>query len=328
DLVIEAVFENLALKQEIFAKLDGVVRPGTILATNTSTLDIDEIAAVTRRPQDIVGLHFFSPANVMPLLEIVQTGSSSPEVLMTALETARRIRKTGVVAKVCYGFIGNRMMDPYGREAERCVLEGATPEQVDGALESFGMAMGILAVYDMAGIDIGYKTREARRHLLPKDPSFYRPTAMLTERGWLGQKTGRGYYRYDGGKRTPDPEVVAMLAQEASRLKVPQRRPDAEEIVERCLYAMINEGALLLEQGIALRGSDIDVVYTSGYGFPRYRGGPMFYADSVGLKKIYQRILDFQRELDPQYWTPAPLLEKLALSGSSFAQWQATQTRI
>ena len=326
DLVIEAVFEDMALKQGIFARLDAVVRPGAILATNTSTLDIDEIAAVTRRPQDIVGLHFFSPANVMPLLEIVQTRDTSAEVLATALETARRIRKTGVVAKVCYGFIGNRMMDPYGREAERCLLEGATPEQVDGALEAFGMAMGILAVYDLAGIDIGYKTREARRHLLPQDPSFYRPTALLTERGWLGQKTGRGYYRYDGGKRTPDPEVVAMLAQEASRLGVPQRRPDAEEIVERCLYAMINEGAALLEQGVALRASDIDVVYTSGYGFPRYRGGPMFYADSVGLKKIYQRILDFQRELDPQYWTPAPLLEELALSGSSFAQWQASQT--
>jgi len=329
DLVIEAVFEDMALKQGIFAKLDAVVRPGTVLATNTSTLDIDEIAAVTRRPQDIVGLHFFSPANVMPLLEIVQTRDTSPEVLTTALETARRIRKTGVVAKVCYGFIGNRMMDPYGREAERCLLEGATPEQVDGALEAFGMAMGILAVYDLAGIDVGYNTREARRHLLPKDPSFYRPTALLTERGWLGQKTGRGYYRYDGpgGKRTPDAEVVEMLAQEASRLGVPQRRPGAEEVVERCLYAMINEGALLLEQGVALRASDIDVVYTSGYGFPRYRGGPMFYADSVGLKQIYQRLLEFRRELDPQYWTPAPLLERLALSGSSFAQWQAAQTR-
>ncbi len=329
DLVIEAVFEDMALKRDIFARLDAAVRPGAILATNTSTLDIDEIATVTHRPQDIVGLHFFSPANVMPLLEIVQTRSTSAEVLATALETAKRIRKTGVVAKVCYGFIGNRMMDPYGREAERCLLEGATPEQVDGALESFGMAMGILAVYDLAGIDIGYKTREARRHLLPKDPSFYRPTALLTERGWLGQKTGRGYYRYDGapGKRTPDAEVVAMLAQEASRLGVPQRRPGAAEIVERCLYAMINEGAALLEQGIALRASDIDVVYTSGYGFPRYRGGPMFYADSVGLEKIYQRILEFQRELDPQYWTPAPLLEKLALSGSSFAQWQAAQSR-
>jgi 3-hydroxyacyl-CoA dehydrogenase len=325
DLIIEAVFENMALKKEIFRKLDAVARPGAILGTNTSTLDIDEIAAETRRPQDVIGLHFFSPANVMQLLEIVQCAKTAPDVVMTALDIAKTIRKVGVVAKVCYGFIGNRMMDPYGREAERCVLEGATPEEVDGALEDFGMAMGILAVYDMAGIDIGHLTRVARAHLLPKDPTFYRPTALLTERGWLGQKTGRGYYRYDGAdrKRTPDPEAIAMFAEEAQRLGVPQRKPAKQEIQERCLYAMINEGALLLEEGIAIRASDIDIVYTSGYGFPRYRGGPMFYADTVGLKVIYDRILEFQKTLDPQYWQPAPLLEKLALAGSSFAQWQA-----
>ncbi|MCC6879534.1 MAG: 3-hydroxyacyl-CoA dehydrogenase, partial [Rhodocyclaceae bacterium] len=244
---------------------------------------------------------------------------------MTALDIAKTIKKVGVVAKVCYGFIGNRMMDPYGREAERCVLEGATPEEVDGALEDFGMAMGILAVYDMAGIDIGHLTRVARAHLLPKDPTFYRPTALLTERGWLGQKTGRGYYRYDGAdrKRTPDPEAIAMFAEEAKRLGVPQRKPSKQEIQERCLYAMINEGALLLEEGIAVRASDIDIVYASGYGFPRYRGGPMFYADTVGLKVIYDKIMEFQKTLDPQYWQPAPLLEKLARAGSSFAQWQA-----
>jgi 3-hydroxyacyl-CoA dehydrogenase len=325
DLIVEAVFENMALKQEIFAKLDAVARPGAILGTNTSTLDIDEIAAVTRRPQDVIGLHFFSPANVMRLLEIVQCAKTAPDVVMTALDIARTIKKVGVVAKVCYGFIGNRMMDPYGREAERCVMEGATPEDVDGALEDFGMAMGILAVYDMAGIDIGHLTRVARAHLLPKDPTFYRPTALLTERGWLGQKTGRGYYRYDSPdrKRTPDPEAIAMFAEEAQRLGVPQRKPSQQEIQERCLYAMINEGALLLEEGIALRASDIDIVYTSGYGFPRYRGGPMFYADTVGLKVIYDKIMEFQKTLDPQYWQPAPLLEKLARAGSSFAQWQA-----
>ncbi|CAG0929606.1 MAG: Fatty acid oxidation complex subunit alpha [Rhodocyclaceae bacterium] len=325
DLVIEAVFENMALKKEIFAKLDAVARPGAILGTNTSTLDIDEIAAVTKRPQDVIGLHFFSPANVMQLLEIVQCAKTAPDVVMTALDVAKTIRKVGVVAKVCYGFIGNRMMDPYGREAERCVLEGATPEEVDGALEDFGMAMGILAVYDMAGIDIGHLTRVERAHLLPKDPSFYRPTALLTERGWLGQKSGRGYYRYDGAerKRTPDPEAIAMFVEEAKRLGVPQRKPSKQEIQERCLYAMINEGALLLEEGIAIRASDIDIVYTSGYGFPRYRGGPMFYADTVGLKVIYDKILEFRKTLDPQYWQPAPLLEKLALAGSSFAQWQA-----
>lgn len=327
DLAIEAIFENLALKKEIFAKLDKVLRPGAIIGTNTSTLDIDEIAAVTKRPQDVVGLHFFSPANVMPLLEIVRTSDTAPEVIATALAIAKQIRKTGVVAKVCYGFIGNRMMDPYGREAEHCVLEGATPEQVDAALEEFGMAMGILAVYDMAGIDIGHLTRVERKHLLPDDPTFYRPSAILTELGWLGQKAGRGYYRYEGGKRTPDPEVVELLWAEGKRLDVPRRQPDKREIQERCLYAMINEGARLLEEGIALRAGDIDVVYTSGYGFPRYRGGPMFYADSVGLKVIYERILEFRRTLDPQYWTPAPLLEKLALAGSSFGEWQASQSR-
>ncbi len=329
DLIIEAVFENFALKKEIFAKLDAVAKPGAILGTNTSTLDIDLIAAVTRRPQDVIGLHFFSPANVMQLLEIVQAGKTAPDVVVTALEFAKRIKKTGVVAKVCYGFIGNRMMDPYAREAEHCLLEGATPEQVDGALEQWGMAMGIIAVFDMAGVDIGHLTRAERKHLLPKDPGFYRPTAMLTERGWLGQKTGRGYYRYDGAerKRTPDPEVVALLHEEGRRLNIEQRKPSAQEIQERCLYAMINEGALLLEEGITLRASDIDVVYTAGYGFPRYRGGPMFYADTVGLKAVYDKIIEFQKMLDPQYWQPAPLLKKLALAGSSFAQWQAEQSR-
>jgi len=328
DLVIEAVFENLALKKQIFTRLDAVARPGAVLGTNTSTLDIDEIAAVTRRPQDVIGLHFFSPANVMQLLEIVRAKATADDVLMTALDVAKAIRKTGVVAKVCYGFIGNRMMDPYGREAERCVMEGATPEQVDSALESFGMAMGILAVYDMAGIDVGYLTRKERAHLLPQDPTFYRPTALLYERGWLGQKSGRGYYRYDGAdrKRTPDPEAIAIFRAEAERLGVPQRQPSAEEIQQRCLYAMINEGARILEEGIALRASDIDIVYASGYGFPRYRGGPMFYADTVGLAVVLDKIREFQRTLDPQYWQPSPLLERLAREGKTFAQWQAEQS--
>lgn len=327
DLVIEAVFENMALKKEIFARLDAVAKPGAILGTNTSTLDIDHIAAVTQRPQDVIGLHFFSPANVMRLLEIVQCAKTAPDVVMTALDIAKTIRKVGVVAKVCYGFIGNRMMDPYGREAERCLMEGAAPEEVDAALEDFGMAMGILAVYDMAGIDIGHLTRVERAHLLPKDPSFYRPSAMLTERGWLGQKSGRGYYRYEGGKRTPDPEVVALIREEAARLGVPQRKPSRQEIQERCLYAMINEGARILEEGVACRASDIDIVYTAGYGFPGYRGGPMFYADTVGLKVIYDKIVEFGRTLDPQYWQPAPLLAQLARSGASFAQWQADQSK-
>lgn len=324
DAIIEAVFENMGLKKEIFARLDAIAKPGAMLATNTSALDIDEIAAVTRRPQDVIGLHFFSPANVMPLLEIVRCAKTAADAVVTALEIARRIKKTGVVAKVCYGFIGNRMMEPYGREAERCLLEGATPEQVDGALESFGLAMGFLAMYDMAGVDIGHLMRLERKDLLPDDPSFYRPSALLNERGWLGQKAGRGYYRYDNAerRRTPDPEVIEMLWQEGRRLNIPRRQPDAKEILDRCLCAMINEGASLLEEGIALRPSDIDVVYAAGYGFPRYRGGPMFHADTIGLKTIYERIREFGRTLDPQYWKPAPLLEKLALAGSSFGEWQ------
>jgi 3-hydroxyacyl-CoA dehydrogenase len=327
DLVIEAVFENMALKKEVFARLDAVVRPGAIVGTNTSTLDIDAIAAVTRRPQDVVGLHFFSPANVMPLLEIVTTRDTAPDTLVTALKVAERIRKTGVVAKVSYGFIGNRMMDPYGREAEHCLLEGAAPEEVDGALEEFGMAMGILAVYDLAGTDIGHLTRIERKHLLPDDPTFYRCSAILNEHGWLGQKTGRGFYRYDAGKRIADPEVVELLWTEGRRLNVAQRRPGKQEIVERCLYAMINEGARLLEEGIAYRASDVDVVYAAGYGFPRYRGGPMFYADTVGLDTICRRILEFRATLDARYWEPAPLLQRLASEGSSFTRWQAERAR-
>jgi 3-hydroxyacyl-CoA dehydrogenase len=325
DLIIEAVFENMALKKNIFRKLDQVAKVGAILGTNTSTLDIDEIGAVTSRPQDVVGLHFFSPAHVMPLLEIVQTKKTAPDVIATALDVARQIRKTGVVSQNSYGFIGNRMMDPYAREAEHCVLEGATPEEVDGALEDFGMAMGILAVFDLAGVEVGPSTRRERKHLLPKDPGFYRCSDLLVERGWLGQKTGRGYYRYDnpGHKRTPDPEANEMFWAEGQRLGVERRNPSRKEIQERCFFSMINEGALLLEEGVALRAGDIDVVYASGYGFPRYRGGPMFYADTVGLKVIHDRLLEFKRILDPQYWTPAPLIAKLAADGSTFAEWDA-----
>jgi 3-hydroxyacyl-CoA dehydrogenase len=325
DLIVEAVFEVMDLKKEIFSKLDEVAKTGAILATNTSTLDINVIGRATKRPQDVIGFHFFSPANVMRLLEIVRTEATGDDVLATALKIAATIRKVGVVSKVCYGFIGNRMMDPYGREAERCLLEGATPEEVDSALEGFGMAMGILAVFDMAGVDVGHLTRVAHANGFQHDPTFYRPSAMLTERGWLGQKAGRGYYRYDKGKRVVDPEVVKLLHDEAERLGVQSRKPSAEEICERCFYGMINEGARIIEEGIALRASDIDVVYTSGYGFPRHRGGPMFYADTIGLKKIYDRILEFQHTLGSQYWQPAPLLKKLAMTDSSFGQWQAEQ---
>jgi 3-hydroxyacyl-CoA dehydrogenase len=325
DLIIEAVFENMELKKKIFAELDRIAKPGVIFGTNTSTLDINTIAAATQRPQDVIGLHFFSPANVMPLLEIVQAEKTADDVLVTALKIAKKLRKVGVVAQVGYGFIGNRIMDPYGREAERCVLEGATPLEVDSSLEDFGMAMGILAVYDMAGVDVGHLTRVAHGNGFHNDPTYYRPSAILTERGWLGQKTGRGYYRYEDNKRVVEQEVIKLLHDEGVRLGVPQRKPNAEEIRERCLYAMINEGARVLEERIAFRASDIDVVYTSGYGFPRYRGGPMFYADTIGLNKIYDRILEFQRILEPRYWQPAALLEKLVKTRSSFGQWQAQQ---
>jgi 3-hydroxyacyl-CoA dehydrogenase len=206
------------------------------------------------------------------------------------------------------------------------LLEGATPAEVDGALEDFGMAMGILAVYDLAGTDVGHLTRAERKHLLPDDPTFYRASALLNERGWLGQKTGRGCDRYVGGERIADAEAIEMFRAEARRLGVPQRRPSQEEIVERCIYALINEGARVLEEGVAMRASDVDVVYTSGYGFPRYRGGPMFYADGVGLRHIYERIVEFRATLDPRYWQPAPLLERLAREQSTFAQWQRQKT--
>ena len=322
DLIIEAVFENMDLKKEIFSRLDAIAKSEAILGTNTSTLDIDEIASATKRPQNVLGLHFFSPANVMPLLEIVRAKKTGDDVLVTALDLAKKIRKVGVVARVCYGFIGNRMMDPYAREAEHCLLEGATPEEVDSALEDFGMAMGILAVFDMAGVDVGHLTRLARGNVFQDDPTYYRPSAMLTERGWLGQKTGRGYYKYVDGKRVVDAEVVKLLHDEGHRLGLPSRKPSLEEIRERCLYGMINEGARVLEERIAYRASDIDVVYTSGYGFPRYRGGPMFYADTVGLKKIHEGILEFERRFGSRYWQPAPLLKQLAIDGSSFGQWQ------
>ncbi len=323
DVVIEAVFENVALKRKVFESLDSVCKAGAIIATNTSTLDVVEIASATGRTADVVGLHFFSPAQVMRLLEIVRTGDTSDDVLATSMQLAKKLRKVGVLSGNSYGFIGNRMMDPYGREAERMLLEGATPRRIDDVLQRFGMAMGILAVYDMAGVDVGYKVRQERKDQLPDDPSFYRASSMLVERGWLGQKTGIGYYRYAKGsrERQDNPEAIEMFAAEAARLGIEQRQISDEEIEQRCLYAMINEGARVLEEGVALRASDIDVVYTSGYGFPRYRGGPMFYADTVGLAEICERIDAFAKRLDPQYWQASSLLRSLAASGDAIADY-------
>ena len=326
DLVIEAVFEDMSLKKKIFAELDRVCKPGAILATNTSTLDINLIAAATKRPKDVIGLHFFSPANVMRLLEIVRTDTTGNDVIATAFALAQKVKKIGVLSKVCFGFIGNRMMDPYAREAQRLTLEGATPAQVDGALEGFGMAMGILAVFDMAGVDVGVKVRAANPGQGSADPTFYRADQVLYGQGWLGQKTGKGYYKYEQGSRDRHvhPEALALLAAEAQKLNVARRSDITEqEIVERCIYSMINEGAVILEEGVALRPGDIDVVYTSGYGFPRWRGGPMFFADHVGLDTVLAGIEKYGKQGRPDDWKPAPLLVKLAREGSTFAAWQA-----
>ncbi|HMA10585.1 MAG TPA: 3-hydroxyacyl-CoA dehydrogenase NAD-binding domain-containing protein, partial [Steroidobacteraceae bacterium] len=290
DVVIEAVFEDMALKKKIFAELDRVTKPGAILATNTSTLDINQIGAATKRPRDVVGLHFFSPANVTRLLEIVRTDATANDVVATAFAIAKRVRKIGVLSKVAYGFIGNRMMDPYAREAERLVLEGATPAEIDGALEDFGMGMGILAVFDMAGVDVGVKARRANPDHVPKDdPTFYRASQLLFDQNWLGQKNGKGYYRYESGsrERLQHDEALALLAAEGRKLGVARSEPiTRQEIIERCIFAMINEGARILEEGVALRPGDIDVVYTSGYAFPRRHGGPMFHADAIGLDTV------------------------------------------
>lgn len=324
DLVIEAVFENLELKQEIFAKLDKACKPGAILATNTSYQDVDAIAAATNRPQDVVGMHFFSPANVMKLLEVVCGEKTADDVLATVMQVGKKIGKICALSRVCYGFIGNRMLSGYGREAQMLLLDGCTPEQVDSALERFGMAMGPLAMGDLAGLDVGYKARQARTDL-PDDPKLFRMGTVLVEMGRLGQKTGAGYYKYDPATRArmSDPEVEQLIQDEARKLGIEQRKISDEEIIERCLYPLINEGAKILEEGIAQRPSDIDVVYVYGYAFPAAKGGPMHYADQVGLKNVYNKINEFRGRYGEQYWKPAALLEKLAGSGKTFAEWGA-----
>jgi len=322
DLVIEAVFENLDLKKEVFAKLDKACKPGAILATNTSYQDVDEIASATSRPEDVVGLHFFSPANVMKLLEVVRGAKTADDVLATSMQIGKKIGKVCALSRVCYGFIGNRMLSGYGREAQMLLLDGCTPEQVDSVLEKFGMAMGPLAMGDLAGLDVGYKARQARTDL-PDDPKLFRMGTVLVEMGRFGQKTGSGYYKYDPATRArvSDPEVEKMIQDEAKKLGIEQRRISEEEILERCLYPLINEGARILEEGIAQRPSDIDVVYVYGYAFPAAKGGPMHYADQVGLKNVYDKINEFRGRYGEQYWKPAPLLEKLAGEGKTFAEW-------
>ncbi|MCQ4293354.1 3-hydroxyacyl-CoA dehydrogenase NAD-binding domain-containing protein [Pseudomonas stutzeri] len=326
DVVVEAVFEEMGVKQQVFEQLDAVCKPGAILASNTSSLDLNAIAAFTKRPEDVVGLHFFSPANVMRLLEVVRGEKTSHEVLATAMAIGKKLKKVSVVVGVCDGFVGNRMVFQYGREAEFLLEEGATPQQVDGALRNFGMAMGPFAMRDLSGLDIGQAIRKRQRATLPAHLDFPTVSDKLCEAGMLGQKTGAGYYRYEPGNRTPqeNPELAPML-EAASREKGIERQTlDEQYIVERCIFALVNEGAKILEEGIAQRASDIDVIYLNGYGFPAFRGGPMFYADSVGLDRVLARVKELHARCG-DWWKPAPLLEKLAAEGRTFTEWQAGQ---
>ena len=320
DLVIEAVFENLELKQQVFKQLDDICDPHTILASNTSYQSIDALAAVTNRPERVVGMHFFSPANVMRLLEVVRGDASNDATLQTAMSVGKRIGKVCVLSGMCYGFIGNRMLRHYGREAALCVMEGASPAQVDSAMERWGMAMGPLAVGDLAGLDIGYKAREQLTDEEKGPRVNYLLADRLVEAGRLGQKSGSGYYRYDAATRTreEDPIVSEIIEATRSELGIKPREITEEEIVDRLTLALANEGACILEEGIAQRASDIDVVYCHGYGFPRFRGGPMHAAEARGLQSVVDRIEEFQETLNPDNWVLAPLLAKLSSEGGNF----------
>jgi 3-hydroxyacyl-CoA dehydrogenase len=322
DMVIEAAFESMPLKKEIFAELDRVCKRGAILSTNTSTLNIDEIAASTSRPEAVIGMHFFSPANVMRLLEVVRGQKSGKDVIATCLQLSKKIGKIGVLVGNCRGFVGNRMFLQYIREAQFLVEEGAAPEMVDKTMMDWGMAMGPLAVGDLGGLDIAYHIRKQYRHL--EKPGARKPFLedRLVEMGRLGQKSGSGWYKYDSERRaTPDPEVAMLVQKWREESTIPQRQIPVEEIVEREIYSLVNEGALILEEGYALRAGDIDTIYVNGYGFPGFRGGPMWYADSVGLKKVYESVRDLHRR-HGMLWEPAPLLKELAESGKTFAEFQ------
>ncbi len=321
DMVVEAVFEGMALKKEVFGELDRVCKPGTILASNTSTLNIDEIASVTSRASSVIGTHFFSPANVMRLLEIVRGKATSKEVIATCMQLSKKLGKVGVLVGNCRSFVGNRMFHPYVREATFLVEEGASVAAVDKALYDFGMAMGPLATLDLAGLDVGWRIRKEYRHL--EKPGIRQPFAgdRLCEMGRFGQKTGAGWYKYDENRLAiADPEVAAWTKTWSAEAGIQQRQIQTEEIVDRCIYALVNEGARILEEGYALRAGDIDIIYLNGYGFPAYRGGPMWYADTVGLKKVYEHISEFHR-VHGELWEPAPLLGQLAAEGRTFADF-------
>ncbi len=321
DLVIEAVFEDMGVKEKVFTELDRVMKPGAILASNTSTLDLNQIASFTKRPQDVVGLHFFSPANIMKLLEVIRGEKTAKDVLATVMTVAKKIRKTAVVSGVCDGFIGNRMIEQYGRQAGFLLDEGCTPGQVDKAIENFGFAMGPFRMGDLAGNDIGWAIRK-RRYQEKPDMKYSRTADLLCEQGRFGQKTGAGWYDYAPGKRDaiPNQEVVAMIEQHRASLGITPRKVSDDEIVQRLVYALVNEGAHILEEGIASKAGDIDMVYIMGYGFPVYRGGPMLYADEVGLFNVVQAMNRFAKNPldDASFWQPAPLLARLAEGGKTF----------
>jgi 3-hydroxyacyl-CoA dehydrogenase len=319
DIVIEAVFEDLQVKETVFRQLDATMKPGAILASNTSTLDLDRIAGFTKRPQDVIGLHFFSPANVMKLLEIVRGARTGKDVLATALALSKKLKKTGVVSGVCDGFIGNRMVEQYIRQAGFLLDEGALPQQVDRAIEQFGFAMGPFRMGDLAGNDIGWYIRKRRAVEMP-EVAYSRTADLLCEQGRFGQKTGAGWYDYQAGDRTPHPSqaVNDMIVRHSKDLGIARREISDREIVERLVYALVNEGAKILDEGIALRASDIDMVYLSGYGFPLYRGGPMFYADTVGLSNVLAAIEQYARGYHGEAWAPAALLQRLAAEGRGF----------
>jgi 3-hydroxyacyl-CoA dehydrogenase len=314
DLIIEAVFETMAIKKEVFTALDKYAKPGAVLASNTSYLNINEIAAVTKRPQDVLGMHFFSPANVMKLCEIVRAEKTAPDVLLTAVNVAKRIAKVPAVVGVCDGFVGNRMLAQRGKQGEKLLYDGALPQQIDGVVTKFGLPMGPFAMGDLAGLDIGWRSRQDRGIKSPIGDALY-------EAGRHGQKTGKGYYKYEQGSRAPlpDPEVEKMLDEARAKLGVKGRVVSDDEILERMMYPMINEGARILEEKIAARSSDIDVIWLYGYGWPIYRGGPMFYADQVGLKHIADRLSFYAKETNDPSLEPAPLLKKLAAEGKTFA---------
>ncbi len=327
DLIVEAVFESMEVKRQVFETLDGVVRQGAILASNTSALNLNDIANFTRRPQDVIGLHFFSPANVMRLLEVVRGAKTAKDVLATAMRLSKTMGKIAVVSGVCDGFIGNRMLARYGAAAHDLIMAGALPQQVDAALQEFGMAMGPFRVGDLAGLDIGWALRKRRAAEIP-GRDFSNVADDLCEAGRFGQKTGAGWYRYEPGSRhpIPDPKVTAIIEQYRRQKGITPRTVGSQEIVERCIYALINEGARIIEDGIAQRSSDIDLVYLNGYGFPAYRGGPMFFADQTGLHDIARALQSIaaQPGSDVGVWTPAPLLARLAQQGQTFSGFKGT----